>query len=229
MVLRVALCMFSLTLLLFSTNVSSGIAGGPPVCPPPACAPAPQYCAPQPCGPPPCSSSADGGSPFGLCGGIIGACSGICGACISAPAAVMRIILAPPAPRQSCPPPMCAPPPCPPPACGPPACGPYMAPAYSPYACPPQPVRKCKPAAKYCAPANYYAPPMGGFPPFMQAPRADYMPYPVPAPVSMIQQLIEMPFRLVSGSLVTPLEQSGLPVVAKKAVVPGIPDFVGYW
>jgi len=183
MVKRVATFLFCLSILVVTAFVSYTTAGGPPVC-----APEPYACAPQPCAPQPCAPS----SPFAFCGGILGACTSICGTCIGIPAAVMGAILSPPRPT-----PACAPPACPPPSCAPQMCAPPM-----PYTCGPPPITKCKPsyAPPACGPTS--CPPAGRMPLMMPLPRAEYTPS-LPPVGGMAAQLLEMPFRLVSGVLYT--------------------------
>jgi len=212
MVLRVATIVFCLVCLLFTTIVSLGIAGGPPVCGPQPYSYLPAPCAPPSCPPPTCGPP----SPFALCGGILGACTSICGACIGIPAAVMKAILAPPPPRPFCGPPPCPPPMCAPPACPPPSCGPPMN-----WGCHPTRITKCKPGSAARSYAPYYGPVGGRVSLMMQSPRASFAPT-----VPSVGVLLEMPFQLISGVLSTPFASSLYGPFAGESKSP---TFGGYW
>ncbi len=233
MVIRVALLLFCLLLTALTPVVCPGTAvntafaysGACP--PPPSCAPPP--CPPPSCGPPPCGS---GFGPGALCGACLGACTNICGVLIGIPAAIMQGILAPHPVRR----PTCGPPTCAPPSCGPPMCGPPM--------CAPPPITKCKPASYGPPPMSYGPPPM----PYGYAPAAaNFTPIMMPAapqatssfyyrpPVensglsSMVSQLVQIPFNLVSGTLTAPGAPWGRDLFA--AAPPARPEamFGGYW
>jgi hypothetical protein len=144
MVIRVVLSLSFLILTLSVICISDATAMGPSCYPPQtyAQAPCPTYRAP--CGGPP--------PPLALCSGILAACSSICGACLGCPAAIMRIILAPP-----------------PAPCRPRRCGPMWMPPPPMYtqtfAAPPPPaprrIAKCAPATTRLSypPVSYAAPP----------------------------------------------------------------------
>jgi hypothetical protein len=215
MVIRVALLLFCLILTALApvvhpgTAVNTALAYSAACPPPPSCAPPP--CPPPSCGPPPCGS---GFGPGSLCGACLGACTNICGTLIGIPAAIMQGILAPRYPRPSC-----GPPPCAPPMCGPPPCG-------------PRPITKCKPAPYGPAPMSFgprpipygYAPAAAHFAPIMMpaAPQPTTSFY-IGSPVensglsNMVSQLVQIPFRLVSGSLTAPGSPWGQDLFASPA------------
>lgn len=198
-----ALCVFS---LLFMTSHSSVVmAGGPPVAAPPVCAP--PTCVPPSCAPPTCGPA--GGGPFTLCGNLLGMCTNICGAVIGIPAAIMGGLLAP-APKRLAPRPMCAPPSCAPMVCAPPMCPPQVCapPVCAPPVCAPSRITKCKPYAsqmtpqrplvRYQAP-SYYVPASYG--PVSRANEENSMNGSISQTVALFPQFLDMPFKLVSGSL----------------------------
>lgn len=200
MVIRVALLLFCLLLMALTPVVHPGTAVNTALaysaaCPPPqSCAP--PACAPPSCGPPSCGTGF--GGPGSLCGACLNICTGCCGTLIGIPAAIMQGILAPPPPRfyqrQQCGPPMC-----PPPTCGPPPCS-------------PQPITKCKPASYGPGPVPYgYAPAAAGFAPNMMPPAPQptasfYMGPPVEngGLSNMVSQLVQIPFRVASGTFTAP-------------------------
>jgi hypothetical protein len=224
MVIRVASLLFCLLLTALAPVVHPGTAVDTALaysaaCPPPAsCAPPP--CPPPSCGPPQCGS---GFGPGSLCGACLSMCSGCCGTLIGIPAAIMQGILAPPPPRFSqrstCGPAMC-----PPPMCGPPTCG-------------PQPITKCKPASYAPRPIPYgYAPAAARFGPTMMpaAPQPTASFY-IGPPVEnsglsgMVSQLVQIPFRLVSGSLTAPGSPWGQDLFATPAPSSDEAMLGGYW
>lgn len=208
MALRVVAIFAFLTSLLFLVSINSVIAGGPPMEAAPYCAPAPQPCAPPTCGP------MGPSSPFGICGAVLGACTNICGTVIGIPSAIMAGILAP-APKiplfrpnycaPSCPPPTCAPPTCGPVApCGPPVC--------APPACFPTGITKCKPSRqtymRYGAVSNPSLP----YPAMMAMPATAQrdLKQDLPGGLKILASIMEIPLIMVSGSLVSSPQASGL-------------------
>ncbi len=191
------------SILLFTSSGSLGIAGGPPVVAPPVCAP--PACAPPTCGPPSCGPT---GGPFALFGGCLGMVTNICGAVIGIPSAIMGGLLAPAPrrmPRPVCGPVVCAPPTCAPPTCGPPVCAP---PACAPPVCAPSRITKCRPYAYENQPQRplvryqaqpYFAPAAYG--PRTEGAPAGLLPAEVPSAVAMVPHVLDMPFKLVSGTL----------------------------
>lgn len=177
MVTRLVATITALTLVCLAMAPVSALAGGPPqYCPPPPCSPQPQYCAPPPCRP---------SSPMLLCGGILSGCSGILGAVITIPGAIMRGLLAPPAPPAPCgPPAMCRPP--------------MYAPVCYP---PPARITKCKPTAPCPAPTGYAPIRRGPFPrissPIPETPM-------LPGKSILRTQLVSLPLKMVGGSLTAP-------------------------
>jgi hypothetical protein len=201
MVIRVASLLFCLLLTALALVVHPGTAGNValaysvPCPPPPSCAPPP--CPPPSCGPPSCGSGLSG--PGTLCGGCLNICTSCCGTLIGIPAAIMQGILAPPPPPRFRPPSGCGATMCPPPMCGPPSCA-------------PRPITKCKPVSSGPAPMPYgYAPAAADPAPFMMPasspPIASFYTGP---PVeqsglsNMVSQMVQIPFRLVSGTLTAP-------------------------
>ena len=231
MVIRVALFLFCLVLTALApvvhpgTAVNSAWAYSAACPPPPSCAPPP--CPPPSCGPPPCGPGF--GGPGSLCGACLGACTNICGTLIGIPAAVMQGILAPRYPRPSCGAPACPPPTCGPPMCGPPMCGPPP--------CAPQPITKCKPAPYGPRPIPYgFAPAAAHSAPIIMpaAPQPTTSFY-IGPPVensglsNMVSQLVQIPFRLVSGSLTAPGSPWGQDLFATPAPSSAQATFGGHW
>jgi hypothetical protein len=217
MVIKVALLLFCLLLTALAPAVHPGTAGNAalaysaPYSPPPSCAPPP--CPPPSCGPPSCGPGF--GGPGAICGGILGACTNICGTLIGIPAAVMQGILAPPPPPRYRPPSGCGPTMCPPPMCGPPQCA-------------PRPITKCKPVSYGPNPMPYgYAPAAAGPAPFIvpaSSPPVSsfYMGPPVEQSglSNMVSQMVQIPFRLVSGTLTAPGSPWGRDLFAAPPIGP---------
>ncbi len=203
MVIRVVLCLSFLILALGSPCTSEAFPAGPSCYPQPSCAPAP--CPPMraPCGPP--------APPLAFCAGILGSCSSICGAALGCPAAIMRILLAPP-PRR-CRPPRCAS------WCGPPQ--PMYAPSYAaPPPIAPRRIAKCPPgAAGAVHPPVSYGPPRTAAPICTPQAPCGRMGCPLFRQGSLNQD--EMPvFTLASGSLAAPPRAFG-PVYADTPMLEG--------
>ncbi len=195
MVIRVALFLFCLLFTAVAPivqygHIDSALAYSDS-CPPPTCAPPP--CPPPSCGPPPCGSGLTG--PGTLCGACISICTACCGTLIGIPAAIMQGILAPRYPQPS----GCGPAMCPPPACAPPICA-------------PPPITKCKPAGYGARVMPYgYAPAAAGSSPFVvpntpPPTTSFYMGPPVEQSglSNIVNQMVQMPFRLFSGTLTAP-------------------------
>jgi len=220
MVVRVALFLSLVVLLLGTAGNSQVIAGGPPACPQPSYCPTPYYsCYPGPCVRPwPVR-------PLGLCGGCIRGCARTLGACLNIPSLIMRGLLAPPwrrcgfrRPLRSFVP-VCGP--------APPVCPPYQ------YNCqPPRRISKCRPMAagpsyrqmSYRYTARIEAP----MPPQPIVTRQHYAPQ-VPGCVRLALGLMEAPFRLVSGSLDSPVGQWSASPYADKSVAHKRPLFGSCW
>ncbi len=244
MVIRVASLVFCLLLTAVLPVVHPGTAGNAALaysapCPPPqSCAPPP--CPPPSCGPPSCGS---GFGPGSLCGACLNICTGCLGTLIGIPAAVMQGVLAPPPPPRFRQPSGCGPAMCPPPTCAPPMCGPPP--------CAPRPVTKCKPVSYGPSPMSYGPGPMSYGPGPMQygyvPAAAGPAPFMIPAspppmtsfymgqPVeqsglsNMVSQLVQIPFRLVSGTLTAPGSPFGQDLFAAPLTDPGEATFGTYW
>jgi hypothetical protein len=227
MVIRVALLLFCLLALPFPSMISVGSAGNAAWAYSGACGPPP--CAPPSCPPPDCGPSLL--SP-GLCGGIIGACTSICGAIIGCPSAIMRCILAPPPPPR----PRCGPAMCPPPPCAPPMCGSAPAPCWpAPAPCAPRQITKCKPyasAPSRAASPYWYAQP-GPVPMVMYPPPGYYPAGPMPAMQGglpdILSNFLEIPFKMVSGSLNGPGMPGSLGLYAGGSGSSPATTFGSYW
>ncbi|MFZ5866127.1 MAG: hypothetical protein ACOYXY_09625 [Thermodesulfobacteriota bacterium] len=212
MVTRSVGLLVALALILGTACVPEAISCA--ACYPP---PAPAYCPPPaPCPPPACGPSPLFGA-GSLCGGLLGSCTSICGLVLSLPSLVTAGLLAPPPP----------PPFAPFPSCGPPACAPMPQPCP-----PPRPVMKCKPApVQMCPPPTCYAPAnVPTYPPvgaYAGAPVPALM-GPIPGIATFAAQMLEMPFRLVSGGL-SPLPPPPLAPIAAKGTDEQKSTFGCYW
>ena len=227
MVIRVALLLFCLLLTALAPVVHPGTAGNAalaysvPCPPPPSCAPPP--CPPPSCGPPSCGSGLTG--PGTLCGACLNICTSCCGTLIGIPAAIMQGILAPPPPPRYRPPSGCGPTMCPPPMCGPPSCAPQPITKCKPVSCGPRPMpygyapAAAGPAAPFIVPAS--SPPIASF----------YMGPPVEQSglSNMVSQLVQIPFRLVSGTLTAPGSPWGQDLFAAPPAGSSEATFGSYW
>ena len=249
MVIRVASLLFCLLLTALALVVHPGTAGNAAVAysmpcpPPPSCAPPP--CPPPSCGPPSCGSGLTG--PGSLCGACLNICTTCCGTLIGIPAAVMQGILAPPPPPRYRPPSGCGPAMCPPPMCGPPPCSPQPITKCRPaaYGTGPMPYGYA-PAAASPAPVAYGTGPMPyGYAPAAAGPAP--APFMIPAssppiasfymgpPVeqsglsNVVSQIVQIPFRLVSGTLTAPGSPWGQDLFAAPPTGSSEATFGSYW